>query len=397
MPLDPAIATLLLGALVRDGRGAGIVADIAWDRLKQVLEIRRARPMFARVGAAAAAIAAASSIETAATTGPSTTPADVRAAASSGLVADALGVSVHALDPDAPLNTLGLDSLAAVGVQDAVRQRYGVKLPMAMLITGSTVAALADHVSAMLATASSAGAGSSVAAVATAAAGPTEIAIVADPAHRYEPFPLSPLQEALWVGRLGDFSIGNVTCHVYVELERTHDALDVDRLERAINLVVARHDMLRATIDERGQQQVLAERPPYRIPRLDLRGRPPADVERALAEVRDRMSHQLRSAARWPLFDVHATLLPDRVRIHWSQDTIVADIFSLRDHAARSDARVRRPHRRARGARAVVPRLRAGGAHVSRQRSLSPSARVLARPRADDAARAGAAAAQAAR
>src|SRR5215211_6120755 len=39
-------------------------------------------------------------------------------------------------------------------------------------------------------------------------------------AHRYEPFPLTDIQHAYWVGRHPAVELGGVATHFYVELER---------------------------------------------------------------------------------------------------------------------------------------------------------------------------------
>jgi len=42
---------------------------------------------------------------------------------------------------------------------------------------------------------------------------------VADPAAQHEPFRLTPIQQAYWVGRSGSVPLGNVATHHYVEVE----------------------------------------------------------------------------------------------------------------------------------------------------------------------------------
>ena len=104
-------------------------------------------------------------------------------------------------------------------------------------------------------------------------------AIVPAPADRYQPFPLSELQQAYWIGRIGAFQVGNVASHCYLELEAD---FDVGRLEDAWRHLIARHDMLRAVALADGLQQVLESAPPYVIEVVDLRGRAPASPSSAL-------------------------------------------------------------------------------------------------------------------
>ncbi len=107
--------------------------------------------------------------------------------------------------------------------------------------------------------------------------------------------------------------------------------VDLDRLTESWQRVMARHAMLRAVIDPDGRQRILADPGPYRIDATDLRGRLADEVGEALEELRERLSHQMRPADVWPLFDLRATLLPGgRTRLHLGFDLMIADIGSIR-------------------------------------------------------------------
>ena len=45
---------------------------------------------------------------------------------------------------------------------------------------------------------------------------------------RYEPFPLTDIQQAYWIGRSGAYSLGQVSCHAYFEFDG--QGLDLGRL-----------------------------------------------------------------------------------------------------------------------------------------------------------------------
>ncbi len=153
--------------------------------------------------------------------------------------------------------------------------------------------------------------------------------IIPRPEERYEPFPLSEIQQAYWVGRGSGFELGNVSTHTYVELDCPD--LDLERFERAWQRLIKRHEMLRMIVLPSGLQQFLREVPVFRLPVLDLRGQPPAAAATALAEVRETMSHQVLPAARWPLFDLRATRLADgRIVLHVGLDALVADAWGMR-------------------------------------------------------------------
>ncbi|WP_437977238.1 amino acid adenylation domain-containing protein [Sorangium sp. So ce295] len=142
--------------------------------------------------------------------------------------------------------------------------------------------------------------------------------------RRNEPFPLTDVQGAYFLGRSGHFELGNVACHGYQELDV--QGLDVERYEEAWNRAVARHDMLRAVVNPGGTQTVLREIPRFRVDVVDLRRRTPEERELALREVRDAMSHRVPDPHRWPMFAVRvARLDEDRARIHISSDALLLD------------------------------------------------------------------------
>jgi amino acid adenylation domain-containing protein len=153
--------------------------------------------------------------------------------------------------------------------------------------------------------------------------------LVADPDARFEPFPLSGMQEAYWIGRNGDFAGGGVSDHSYLEVDCVD--LDLMRLERAWQAVIDRHEMLRAVILGDGRQRVLPETPPYRIEIHDLRAAADMERERQLLDARERWSHEVRPCDRWPLFAIRATLCGDgRTRLHVSLDGLLLDGLSYR-------------------------------------------------------------------
>ncbi|MEM9212762.1 MAG: AMP-binding protein [Cyanobacteria bacterium P01_F01_bin.150] len=152
-------------------------------------------------------------------------------------------------------------------------------------------------------------------------------------ASRHEPFPLTDIQHAYWIGRNEAFELGNISTHGYREIETV--GLTVAQLESAFQRLIDRHDMLRVVVQADGQQRVLAEVPPYKIQTTDLRSLPPSQVETELMAMRDRLSHQIIPTDRYPLFDIQASLLPsqngelgDRIRFHVSFDVLMGDAWS---------------------------------------------------------------------
>ncbi|MEW2219649.1 amino acid adenylation domain-containing protein [Streptomyces sp. NPDC006990] len=153
--------------------------------------------------------------------------------------------------------------------------------------------------------------------------------VATDPDHAHEPFPLTDVQAAYHTGRDPRFTLGGVGTWHYTEFDGTD--VDLDRLERAWNTLVRRHGMLRAVVAE-GHQRVLPDVPPLRIAVADL---PAGDATEALADLRARLSQQVRDPARWPLFAVEAVRYQDggtgtpRTRIGVGLDYLVLDALSI--------------------------------------------------------------------
>ncbi|WP_027845127.1 condensation domain-containing protein [Mastigocoleus testarum] len=146
--------------------------------------------------------------------------------------------------------------------------------------------------------------------------------------RRYEPFPLTDIQQAYWIGRSGIFDLGDVAINGYIEFESEN--LDLSRLSAAWRKLVDRHDMLRAIVLPTGEQQILEKVPSYEISTLDLRGVEHLEAERILATMREELSHQMLPCDQWPLFDIRATYLSDRrIRLHFKIDLLMMDAASV--------------------------------------------------------------------
>ena len=155
------------------------------------------------------------------------------------------------------------------------------------------------------------------------------VAIEPDISKKYEPFPLTDIQQAYWIGRSGIFELGDVAISGYVEFE-TDNNLDLSRLSAAWQKLIDRHEMLRAVVLPTGEQKVLEKVPPYEISILDLRGAEKNEKEAQLTGIREKLSHQMLPCDRWPLFDIRATYLDDRrVRLHIKIDLLMMDAASI--------------------------------------------------------------------
>ncbi|MEE8525743.1 MAG: AMP-binding protein, partial [Thermoanaerobaculia bacterium] len=225
---------------------------------------------------------------------------------------DLLGVEPVGIDDD--FFELGGHSLLATQLVTLIRQSTGADLPMRQLFEAPTPSQLATLI--------------------RESGLPAEAleelpAVTPDREHLHQPFPLTDVQQAYWIGRSGDFELGNVATHTYLEIDSS--GLDLERFAASWQRVIDRHATLRTIIEPDGLQRVLEQVPRFSIPVLDLRRHDPRAAERELAEVRERLSHQVLPSDRWPLFEVRASRLDeDRWRIHLSYDFLLGDAWSWR-------------------------------------------------------------------
>jgi pyochelin synthetase len=139
-------------------------------------------------------------------------------------------------------------------------------------------------------------------------------------------YPLTLLQRGYLIGRGDAVEIGNVASHVYHEID---GCWDVEALESALRLVVARHGMLRTrfTADGRQVTEPIAD---ARIDRLDLRGESAAEQQARLSALREQRSHRILPYDRAPMLAVEVTVLSgDRMRLHVGHDGLVMDGISM--------------------------------------------------------------------
>ena len=236
-------------------------------------------------------------------TRPSVSQADIIA-----IVAERLGVDPGSVDVTGDLIAQGLDSIHMMAIAGRWR-RDGADIDFARLLASPTVAdwaALLGDTTDLDTALPPAGAGS---------APPPD-----------EPFPLAPMQHAMWVGRDDRQPLGGVAAHLYAEFDG--HGVDPERLQRAATLLVARHPMLRVEFLPDGTQRPTAPPDPFPVEVTDLRDGDATTAERRLAEIRDAKTHQQLDGA---VLEVSLTLLPGgATRLHIDLDMQAADALSYR-------------------------------------------------------------------
>ncbi|MDO4609789.1 type I polyketide synthase [Corynebacterium sp.] len=241
-----------------------------------------------------------------------------------------LGGSVpDPLPDDATFLSLGGDSLLAVRMANAIRGRTGIRLPLRDVRADVTVAELVDRLDA-----ESPDPGT---AAEPAAAIPADVAGQAAGADGGEnrPFPLTPLQQAYFVGQQGAFDGSYSTAHVTTDVAlhgiRETDPVTVQHiLEDACSTVSRRHPMLRVRVSTDGTQRTLpADAPDTGIEARVHDLRDAADPGAELDRIREALTIEGPDPASGATALVAVTLLPGgEARFHVSSSLLAVDGWS---------------------------------------------------------------------
>ncbi|MDR5002044.1 hybrid non-ribosomal peptide synthetase/type I polyketide synthase [Brevibacillus parabrevis] len=152
-------------------------------------------------------------------------------------------------------------------------------------------------------------------------------ALIPEPSQLHEPFPLTNVQMAYYLGRSSSFELGGVSTHSYQEIVTR---LDILRLNHCLNLLIRRHPALRTIFLPDARQQILADIPEYAIDIRDLQGCDKEEKAAILAKERERMSHAIFRPGQWPLFEIKAFRLNGQESLLCiSFDLLIMDAYSL--------------------------------------------------------------------
>jgi len=249
-------------------------------------------------------------------------------------VAVTLRASPEDVDVNEPLSSVGFDSLMALELKSVVGNELSVALSLSGLLAGVSLKAIGAEILTQMTFDAAPAAENTRApvsepgqALARAESQDVKAALQPEPEGRYQPFGMTDLQQAYLLGRTRSFELGGVSTYFFIEVDLAK--VDLERLAQSLNVLIKRHDMLRAVVTPDGQQRVLPSVPTYEIRTTDLRGRTEAEIEHALAAIRDEMARQTFRTDRFPMFDVRATRLGgERLRLHLGFDALIVDAWS---------------------------------------------------------------------
>ena len=166
------------------------------------------------------------------------------------------------IDPQSNFFALGGQSLVAIQCLSRLREKIPVMLSLSDFFENPTVERQATLVRNRLSTSP---------APQTLNSGQSGVDFQSIPLrNRARPCPLSHSQERLWF--LEQLNAGS-PAYNEAEAVRLKGALDIEVLERSFNVIIARHEILRTTIEARDEQPkaIVHDSWPVRFKRIDLR------------------------------------------------------------------------------------------------------------------------------
>ena len=203
---------------------------------------------------------------------------------------------------------LGGDSLIGLRVASRIKQRIDVKVDIAEIFS---MPILQDF----------------CAELEKRTASDTEIGIPAlsiDFENENQPFPLTDVQRSYWIGAQNVLSMGGVTTHAFCEV--VCENLDLECLEYALNQVIAEQGMMRAIVQNDGQQRILKQVPHYAIAVHNVNEQ---EFESTLQNIRSEMEHERFNPSEWPLFKIEAVQCAEKTILFVDLDNLIFDGYSV--------------------------------------------------------------------
>ncbi len=158
-----------------------------------------------------------------------------------------------------------------------------------------------------------------------------------DNVDMYQPFSLTEVQHAYWVGRYDGQYLGKVGCHGYLEINVQQ--IDTAKLDASWRKLQEHHPMLRSIFTVDGQQCILKKSQVRSLIIHDYQMADEHQIKHHLQEMRNQTSHRLLKIEEGQVAELQITLLPEnKGRLFFDIDLLVADVQSyqiiLRDLVA---------------------------------------------------------------
>lgn len=144
-----------------------------------------------------------------------------------------------------------------------------------------------------------------------------------------EPFDLTDVQYAYWIGRKESQYLGGVGCHGYVEVRCK--ALDPKRLQEAWNVVQYSHPMLRACYTDDGKQYVMERPYTHELTIEDISFLSETKQHERLLQKREELSHRLLKIDEGQVAQLQLTKCgDDDYMLHFDIDLLICDVLSFK-------------------------------------------------------------------
>ncbi len=223
--------------------------------------------------------------------------------------ADTLKIPFTNIHVDSHFFHLGGDSLSAVSVINAIDMKYHVSSSLKMLFDFPVLQSFVKAISEL------------------EQENVEQLVLAANTYDRYQPFQLTPIQQAYYIGRQNQIELGEVSSHSYYEFDLEN--FDIQRFQSALDQTIQSHDMLRVVIKDENQQQVLENVPSYPLEMIDVSHCDDSDLTEKLMQWREKLSHEIIDMRQFPTFHIKALQLKKVTRILISYDSIQFDAWSF--------------------------------------------------------------------
>lgn len=147
------------------------------------------------------------------------------------------------------------------------------------------------------------------------------------PSDRASEIDLTSLQRAYFMGQRSDFEY-HVHPHLYLEFDVAD--CDVSSLEGAVNKLISRHPMLRASISDDLRINMAEGCSEYKVRVNDFRNLPPDQEVEQLNRIKESLYREKSKRYVPPNIDVFVSLKHENVRVHVNLDLLFFDGYSVR-------------------------------------------------------------------